>query len=57
MLKISGNVEGDKICDLILRIFASESNQNLKAKILEYESSGYKCIGFGAAAKGQISSS
>lgn len=27
--------------------------QNLKAKILEYESSGYKCIGFGAAAKGQ----
>jgi 2-polyprenyl-3-methyl-5-hydroxy-6-metoxy-1,4-benzoquinol methylase len=27
--------------------------QNLKAKILEYESAGYKCIGFGAAAKGQ----
>jgi 2-polyprenyl-3-methyl-5-hydroxy-6-metoxy-1,4-benzoquinol methylase len=27
--------------------------QNLKAKILEYERNGYKCIGFGAAAKGQ----
>jgi 2-polyprenyl-3-methyl-5-hydroxy-6-metoxy-1,4-benzoquinol methylase len=27
--------------------------QNLKKKILEYEIDGYKCIGFGAAAKGQ----
>ena len=27
--------------------------QNLKAKILEYERNGYKCVGFGAAAKGQ----
>lgn len=27
--------------------------QNLKKKILEYEHNGYKCIGFGAAAKGQ----
>jgi 2-polyprenyl-3-methyl-5-hydroxy-6-metoxy-1,4-benzoquinol methylase len=27
--------------------------KNLKSKILEYEMGGYKCIGFGAAAKGQ----
>lgn len=27
--------------------------QNLKAKILEYRTNEYKCIGFGAAAKGQ----
>jgi SAM-dependent methyltransferase len=27
--------------------------QNLKAKILEYRNNEYKCIGFGAAAKGQ----